>query len=163
LLRNLQGPDEQLCDQAAGGAKEDAEKDLGETFQYEGRYFEYEDVPENGPGDGNGRDRGDHDEGEGLRGEVPQKHLKGEESPSHGRVEDGCDAARRTASHEVAHPFAGDPEKLSDHGSHSGPEPIVIAAVTVRSATVLGLMIPPPSAIVSIAAGTPSPFASLGK
>ena len=42
------------------------------------------------------------------------------------------------------------------------PEPIVTAAVRVRSPTVRGRMIPPCNAIVSIALGTPSPLASVG-
>ena len=42
------------------------------------------------------------------------------------------------------------------------PEPIVTAAVRVRSPTVRGRMIPPCNATASIALGTPSPLASVG-
>jgi len=71
-------------------------------------------ISEERPRHGGCHDGGDDDRSEDLGRKISEEDFEGKEYPAHRGVEYGGDPARRPAPDQAAHPFARDPEELSD-------------------------------------------------
>ena len=174
FLGGLKPPHEQDGREAAecaeGGADDEILKPRKDVW---GR-LEDQDVPQQQPGDGGGDDRGDHDGSERGRREIPRSTSRLKKTPPMGALKTAAippAAPHATKSRmrdagtlrncPTTDPIAAPIWAIGASRPTEPPEPIVTAAVKVRSPTVRGRRIPPCSAIASIALGTPSPLASL--